>query len=161
PMTLRCVPCRVGGPPGLNSPIPTSALTKKASAATKYGTCELEQDGAPGKNRTCCLLLRRQALYPVSYRRAGVSARERRINQCIRASTADAAAWKVLPSRLVSTTNAMKTVRRQEARRTGARLYVHDEGPRPVAAPLTIPRGDSPGTGGTKPKTPASHARSA
>ena len=25
--------------------------------------------GAPGKNRTCCLLLRRQALYPVSYRR--------------------------------------------------------------------------------------------
>jgi hypothetical protein len=26
-------------------------------------------NGAPGKNRTCCLLLRRQALYPVSYRR--------------------------------------------------------------------------------------------
>ena len=26
--------------------------------------------GAPGRNRTCCLMLRRHALYPVSYRRS-------------------------------------------------------------------------------------------
>src|SRR6266567_656287 len=34
--------------------------------------------GAPGKNRTCCLLLRRQALYPVSYRRGRFSLVEHR-----------------------------------------------------------------------------------
>ena len=36
----------------------------------------LSRGGAPGRNRTCYLLLRRQALYPVSYRRRRSSVEE-------------------------------------------------------------------------------------
>jgi hypothetical protein len=35
------------------------------------GLAELLNENTPGKDRTCDLLFRRQALYPLSYRRAG------------------------------------------------------------------------------------------
>src|SRR5258708_18703892 len=53
-------------------------LLSQAPAIAEFRTRNLAQDGAPGKNRTCCLLLRRQALYPVSYRREGLSLGEHR-----------------------------------------------------------------------------------
>ena len=40
-----------------------------ACAATEFDQRCNKVGGAPGRNRTCCLMLRRHALYPVSYRR--------------------------------------------------------------------------------------------
>jgi hypothetical protein len=79
--------------------------------------------GAPGKNRTCCLLLRRQALYPVSYRREWFSRRPRagRFAQFNRASMAVVAPLNVATSRLLTTTRATKTDLCQHASCTGAR----------------------------------------
>src|SRR5579859_6017930 len=77
--------------------------------------------GAPGKNRTCCLLLRRQALYPVSYRRVRLSAEARSaLDQFKRASTAAVAALNAVTSRLDTTTRAANTDLRQLASDSGA-----------------------------------------
>src|SRR5450759_5295160 len=78
-----------------------------------------------------------------------------------RASIAAVTDLKAVGSRLVRTTNETKTDRRQHASRTEGRLYVQALGPRPVPVPRTSPAATSPGAGGTKPRTPDPHARSA
>src|SRR5712692_27862 len=81
--------------------------------------------------------------------------------QFSRASTAVVAVLNVFASRLVTTTKATKTDLCQQASRTGERSYVQALIPSPVGAPRASPGTTSPAGGGTKPKIPACHARSA